>query len=45
LVEQRVTAVEQGEEPMAGPKRLVRREGWARPLRAKKNVGKKARTA
>ncbi|MBK9305640.1 MAG: rRNA pseudouridine synthase [Nitrospira sp.] len=45
LVEHRVTAVEQGAEPMAGPKRLVRRKGWARPLRAKKNVGKKARTA
>jgi len=45
LVEERVTSVEKGEEPMAGPKRLVRREGWARPLKTKKYVGKKARTA
>jgi 23S rRNA pseudouridine2605 synthase len=45
LVEQRVTSVEKGEEPMVGPKRLVRREGWARPLKTKKYVGKKARTA
>ncbi|MGZ8422158.1 MAG: pseudouridine synthase, partial [Nitrospira sp.] len=44
LVEERVTSVEKGQEPMAGPKRLVRREGWARPLKTKKYVGKKART-
>ncbi|TKB77783.1 MAG: rRNA pseudouridine synthase [Nitrospira sp.] len=43
LVEERVTSVEKGEEPKAGPKRLVRREGWARPLKTKKYVGKKAR--
>ncbi len=45
LVEERVTSVEKGEEPMAGPKRIVRRAGWARPVKAKKYVGKKARTA
>ncbi|TKB62683.1 MAG: rRNA pseudouridine synthase [Nitrospira sp.] len=44
LVEERVTSVENGEEPKVGPKRLVRREGWARPLKTKKYVGKKART-
>ncbi len=43
LVEERVTSVEKGEEPKVGPKRLVRREGWARPLKTKKYVGKKAR--
>ncbi len=45
LVEQRVASVEKGEEPMAGPKRPRRREGWARPLKAKKYVGKKVRRA
>jgi 23S rRNA pseudouridine2605 synthase len=43
LVEQRVASVERGEEAMPGPKRLVRRAGWARPVKAKKYVGKKAR--
>ena len=45
LVQQRVTSVEKGEEAMPGPKRLVRREGWARPVKAKKYIRKKARTA
>ncbi len=45
LVEQRVASVEQGEHPIARPKRPVRREGWAKPVRTKKYVGKKARVA
>lgn len=45
LVEQRVAALERGEEPMARPKRPVRREGWAKPVRAKKYSPKKARVA
>jgi 23S rRNA pseudouridine2605 synthase len=43
LVEQRMASVAEGEEPMARPKRPVRREGWARPMKTKKYVGKKAR--
>jgi 23S rRNA pseudouridine2605 synthase len=43
LVEQRVASVAKGEEPMTRPKRPVRREGWARPVKTKKHVGKKAR--
>lgn len=45
LVEQRVASVERGEEPMARPKRPVRREGWAKPVRTKKYSPKKARVA
>jgi 23S rRNA pseudouridine2605 synthase len=45
LVEQRVAALERGEEPMARPKRPVRREGWAKSVRAKKYSSKKARVA
>ena len=45
LVEQRVASVERGEAPMARPKRPVRREGWAKPVRAKKYSPKKARVA
>jgi len=45
LVEQRVASLERGEEPMARPKRPVRREGWAKPVRAKKYSAKKARVA
>ncbi|HSB46327.1 MAG TPA: pseudouridine synthase, partial [Nitrospira sp.] len=44
LVEQRREAVESGA-PVDRPKRPVRREGWARPIRTKKYVGKKARVA
>lgn len=44
LVEQRREAVESGV-PLDRPKRPVRREGWARPIRTKKYVGKKARVA
>lgn len=44
LVEQRREAVESGA-PADRPKRPVRREGWARPIRTKKYVGKKARVA
>ncbi len=43
LVEQRVTAVEQGEEPAPRPKRPARREGWARPDKPRKHSTKKAR--
>lgn len=43
LVEQRVTAIEEGEAPTARPKRPVRREGWARPERPRKPSPKKAR--
>jgi len=43
LVEQRVASVEKGEEPMARPNRQVRREGWARPVKTKRYIGKKAR--
>jgi 23S rRNA pseudouridine2605 synthase len=43
LVEQRVASVERRDAPMAPPKRPVRREGWARPVRAKKYQPKKAR--
>jgi 23S rRNA pseudouridine2605 synthase len=45
LVEQRVASVERGEDLVARPKRPARREGWAKPIRAKKYVGKKARVA
>ncbi len=45
LVEQRVASLERGEAPMARPKRPVRREGWAKPMRAKKYSPKKARVA
>jgi 23S rRNA pseudouridine2605 synthase len=45
LVEQRVASVERREAPMAPPKRPVRREGWARPVRTKKYQPKKARVA
>ncbi len=45
LVEQRVASVERGEELMARPKRPVRREGWAKPVRTKKYSPKKARVA
>jgi 23S rRNA pseudouridine2605 synthase len=43
LVEQRVTAIEQGEAPTPRPKRPARREGWARPDRPRKQSPKKAR--
>jgi 23S rRNA pseudouridine2605 synthase len=45
LVDERTASVERGAEPVARPKRPVRRKGWARPDRAKKYSGKKARTA
>ncbi|MGQ0667986.1 MAG: pseudouridine synthase [Nitrospiraceae bacterium] len=45
LVEQRVASLERGEAPMARPKRPVRREGWAKPVKAKKYSPKKARVA
>lgn len=45
LVEQRVASLERGEEPMARPKRPLRREGWAKPIRTKKYQPKKARVA
>jgi len=45
LVEQRVASLERGQEPMSRPKRPVRREGWAKPMRAKKYSPKKARVA
>jgi 23S rRNA pseudouridine2605 synthase len=45
LVHDRVASVEQGEEPTARPKRPVRREGWAKPERAKRFSRKKARVA
>jgi 23S rRNA pseudouridine2605 synthase len=38
LVEQRVASLERGEEPMARPKRPVRREGWAKPDRVRKHA-------
>lgn len=34
-VGERVAAIERGEEPATKPKRLVRREGWARPKKVK----------
>jgi len=45
LVEQRVAAIEQGDDPMACRKRPVRREGWARPGKAKKYSAKKVQVA
>jgi len=45
MVEERVGAVERGEEPTARPKRPVRQAGWAKPERVKKFSGKKARVA
>lgn len=34
-VEERVAAIERGDEPVSRPKRPVRREGWARPKKVK----------
>ena len=45
LVNERVAAVERGEEPPERPKRPVRRAGWAKPERTKKFTSKKARVA
>lgn len=45
LVEQRVASIEQGEAPMTRSKRPVRREGWAKPDRPRKQSSKKARVA
>jgi 23S rRNA pseudouridine2605 synthase len=45
LVEHRVASVQRGEEPELRPKRPVRQAGWAKPERAKKFSGKKARVA
>ena len=43
-VEERVASVERGEPP-AARSRPVRREGWAKPAKTKKFLGKKARVA
>jgi len=43
LVNERVATVERGEEPVGHSRRPVRREGWAKPQRARKFTGKKAR--
>ncbi len=45
LVDERVAAIQRGEEPAARPKRPVRQTGWARPERTKKFSPKKARVA
>jgi len=45
VVDERVAAVERGEEPTFRPKRPARREGWAKPQRPKKPAGKKAKVA
>jgi len=45
LVEQRVAAIEQGDDPMIRQKRPVKREGWARPGKAKKYSAKKVKVA
>ncbi len=44
-VAQRVTAVERGDAPPTSAKRLVRREGWARPERARKFAAKRKHVA
>jgi len=43
LVNERVATVERGEEPVGRSRGPARREGWARPQRARKFTGKKAR--
>lgn len=43
LVNERVATVERGEEPPVHSRRPVRRQGWAKPGRARKYSGKKAR--
>jgi 23S rRNA pseudouridine2605 synthase len=45
LVEDRVQAVERGEQPMPRPKRRVRQTGWAKPERTKKFSAKKVKMA
>jgi hypothetical protein len=40
-----MASVERGEEPIPGPKRPIRREGWARPEKGKKFSGKKVKVA
>jgi 23S rRNA pseudouridine2605 synthase len=45
LVQDRVSSVERGEEPLPRRKRPVRREGWARPVRTKRYSAKKARVS
>ena len=45
LVDERIHAVERGEEPAGHQKRPVRGAGWARPQRMKKYQGKKAGVA
>lgn len=45
VVDERVAAVERGEEPTFRPKRPAKREGWAKPQRPKKPAGKKAKVA
>ena len=43
VVDERVAAVERGEEPASRPKRPLRRAGWARPDKAKQFSSKKVR--
>jgi 23S rRNA pseudouridine2605 synthase len=45
LVDERMAAVEGGEESAPRPKRPVRREGWAKPERRKKFSGKKVKVS
>ena len=45
LVDERVASVERGEPPAGRSTRPVRREGWAKPAKTKKFLGKKARVA
>ncbi|MBX3331543.1 MAG: rRNA pseudouridine synthase [Nitrospira sp.] len=45
LVDERMASEERGEEPVPGPKRPVRGEGWAKPERSKKVSRKKVKVA
>ena len=45
LVDERIDAVERGEEPTLRPKRPLRQPGWAKPEKTKKFVSKKVKVA